>query len=162
MKKVIAMITAVLLFCLCVAGCSEAATTGNPSTLESNKTTVVITPETTVPRDTTPATIPTTQPTAETSHTHSFSDATCTEPKTCSCGETEGVATGHQYDSGVCVICGGRVPDHSEITYVLNVKSMKFHYPSCKTLPTDNRLDTTMSREEVIEAGYSPCGNCKP
>ena len=50
----------------------------------------------------------------------------------------------------------------TSITYVLNIKSMKVHYLSCKTLPTDNRLDTTMSREEVIAAGYSPCGNCKP
>jgi len=25
-----------------------------------------------------------------------------------------------------------------------------------------NRQDTTVSREEVVAQGYSPCGNCKP
>ncbi len=28
-------------------------------------------------------------------HTHTFSDATCTAPKTCECGATEGEALGH-------------------------------------------------------------------
>lgn len=47
-------------------------------------------------------------------------------------------------------------------TYVLNTKSMKFHYPSCSGLPTKNRADTTATRDELIAQGYSPCGICKP
>ena len=46
--------------------------------------------------------------------------------------------------------------------YVLNTKSMKFHYPSCSGLPTKNRADTTAMRDELIAKGYSPCGICKP
>ena len=46
--------------------------------------------------------------------------------------------------------------------YVLNTKSMKFHYPSCSGLPTKNRADTIAIRDELIAQGYSPCGICKP
>lgn len=48
------------------------------------------------------------------------------------------------------------------ITYVLNTKSKKFHKGSCGSLPTDNRSDTDMSRDEVIAAGYEPCKRCNP
>ena len=46
--------------------------------------------------------------------------------------------------------------------YVLNTKTMKFHYPSCSGLPTKNRADMTATRDELIAQGYSPCGICKP
>ena len=36
------------------------------------------------------------------SHTHSFSAATCTAPKKCSCGATEGSALGHNYNTATC------------------------------------------------------------
>jgi len=43
-----------------------------------------------------------TEPPAST-HTHSWVDATCTEPKTCSsCGETEGSANGHSWKAATC------------------------------------------------------------
>lgn len=51
------------------------------------------------------------------------------------------------------------------ITYVLNHNTGKFHYPDCSSVETikdSNREDTTMSREEVIAAGYVPCKNCNP
>lgn len=39
-------------------------------------------------------------------HTHSFStEATCTEPKKCACGATEGSALGHKYEYFVCIRC---------------------------------------------------------
>lgn len=42
---------------------------------------------------------------------HDWMDATCTEPKTCSlCGATEGEALGHQYEDGVCTVCGEESP----------------------------------------------------
>lgn len=47
-------------------------------------------------------------------------------------------------------------------TYVLNTKSKKFHKSSCSRLPTTNREDTTLSREEIIALGYDPCGFCHP
>ena len=50
----------------------------------------------------------------------------------------------------------------SELTYVLNVKTKKFHRPSCHSLPTTNRQDSSESRESIISQGYEPCKNCKP
>ena len=52
-----------------------------------------------------------------------------------------------------------------ETTYVLNTNTKKFHCvdcPSVKQMAAHNMEQTTMTREEVIAAGYSPCGNCKP
>ena len=49
--------------------------------------------------------------------------------------------------------------------YVLNVKNKKFHKPSCSAaneIASANRQDFTGTREELIERGYSPCGQCKP
>ncbi len=38
---------------------------------------------------------------------HTWNDATCTDPKTCSvCGATEGDALGHSYDNFYCTVCG--------------------------------------------------------
>lgn len=43
---------------------------------------------------------------------HSFTDATCTQAKTCGlCGVTEGAALGHQYISGKCDRCGNLLPE---------------------------------------------------
>lgn len=49
-----------------------------------------------------------------------------------------------------------------EITYVLNTSSMKFHKPDCSRLPTANREDSSLSREEVLSQGYAPCKICSP
>lgn len=40
------------------------------------------------------------------SHTHSYSAATCTAPKKCSCGAVGGPALGHDYKDGKCSRCG--------------------------------------------------------
>lgn len=50
----------------------------------------------------------------------------------------------------------------SGITYVLNTKTKKFHKTSCGSLPTSNRKDTEMSRDEIIAAGYVACKKCNP
>ena len=53
----------------------------------------------------------------------------------------------------------------SGITYVVNTSTEKFHYPTCKSvdkIKEKNRMDYIGTREELIAAGYSPCGNCKP
>ena len=46
------------------------------------------------------------QESSKPAHTHSFSDATCTSPKKCSCGATEGKALGHDYIDEKCSRCG--------------------------------------------------------
>lgn len=43
-----------------------------------------------------------TEITHKTTHTHSYSMATCTSPKKCSCGATIGTALGHQFSSATC------------------------------------------------------------
>jgi len=56
-------------------------------------------------------------------------------------------------------------PVANTITYVLNLNTGKFHYPGCSSVETikeSNREDTTMSREEVIAAGFVPCKKCNP
>lgn len=50
----------------------------------------------------------------------------------------------------------------SELTYVLNTKTKKFHNPSCSYLPTANRLDSSESRDSIIAQGYAPCKKCNP
>ena len=42
-------------------------------------------------------------------HVCEFKDATCTAPKTCECGKTEGVALGHNIVDKVCTGCGAKV-----------------------------------------------------
>lgn len=61
---------------------------------ETSKPTTTTTPETLEPSTST--------------HIHSFSTATCTEAAKCSCGATNGNALGHNYNNGVCSICGGK------------------------------------------------------
>ena len=50
-------------------------------------------------------------------------------------------------------------------TYVLNTNTKKFHYPSCgsaKRIAEKNYAESNESRDELIDRGYSPCGNCDP
>lgn len=50
-------------------------------------------------------------------------------------------------------------------TYILNTKRQKFHRPDCESvaeMSSKNRMPTDQSREQLIEEGYKPCGNCKP
>lgn len=51
------------------------------------------------------------------------------------------------------------------VTYVLNHNTMKFHRPDCPSadmIKDENREDTTMARDEIIGAGYTPCLRCDP
>lgn len=53
-------------------------------------------------------------------------------------------------------------PATTELTYVLNVKTKKFHKPTCNSLPTTNRQDSSESRDSIIAQGYVPCKKCNP
>ena len=51
------------------------------------------------------------------------------------------------------------------VSYVLNLNTRKFHYPSCSSVEEmneANRSDYTGTREDLIAQGYSPCGRCNP
>lgn len=50
-------------------------------------------------------------------------------------------------------------------TYVLNISNGKFHLPDCdsvKKMKEENKQIMECKRSELINAGYSPCGSCKP
>lgn len=50
-------------------------------------------------------------------------------------------------------------------SYVLNKNTKKFHYPTCSSvdrMKESNKEYYTGSREELINRGYDPCGNCHP
>ena len=56
-------------------------------------------------------------------------------------------------------------PPDITVTYVLNKSSKKFHNPDCPSVSdtrAKNRQDVDWTREEVIAAGYEPCGQCNP
>lgn len=53
----------------------------------------------------------------------------------------------------------------SGTTYVLNNRSKKIHLITCKSvtdMAAHNRSYSTLTKEELIAAGYSPCGSCHP
>ena len=52
-----------------------------------------------------------------------------------------------------------------ESTYILNVNTKKFHYPSCssvKQMSDKNKQTYTGSRADLISQGYDPCKKCNP
>lgn len=57
------------------------------------------------------------------------------------------------------------VDNNVSSSYVLNTNSKKFHYPSChsaKIIKDINKEYSSLSRDEIINNGYKPCGNCNP
>ncbi len=53
----------------------------------------------------------------------------------------------------------------SELTYILNTNTKRFHYPDCPSvsdMKPKNKAEYSGAREELIEMGYKPCGSCKP
>ena len=51
-----------------------------------------------------PANDVTIEPNMSLSHVHSYSEATCTVPPTCSCGATNGSALGHSWNNATCTV----------------------------------------------------------
>jgi len=50
-------------------------------------------------------------------------------------------------------------------SYVLNQNTMKFHMPDCSSvaqMKEENRVYFEGTREEIMEMGYTPCGQCEP
>ena len=46
--------------------------------------------------------------------------------------------------------------------YIGNRNSKKFHLPSCANLPAEKNRVFFDTRQAAVDAGFSPCGNCKP
>lgn len=115
MRKAIVWIL-VLTLCLSMCACGKktdndaaAGTTGTTGAAENNTTTDT-TDTTVITGDTTPQATENTEATqgdqtpkpTTPAHTHSWKAATCTAPKTCACGATEGAAAGHSWKAATC------------------------------------------------------------
>lgn len=56
------------------------------------------------------------------------------------------------------------VPDE-KVTYIINTNSGRFHLPECQSvqdMKEKNRKEFFGTREELLDAGYKPCGRCNP
>lgn len=107
-----------------------------------------------------PATEPTTGAATEPPHQHTFCDATCTSPKTCTtCGKTKGSAKGHTYSGGYCEDCGTEDPDTSHETMVwIPTKGGKKYHTSADCSNMDDPDYVTLSEAEAL--GFTPCKRC--
>lgn len=68
-------------------------------------------------------------------------------------------------NDGTCESSVSNSTDSNMQTYILNIKTMKFHYSTCSSaeqINSENRSEFTGTREALISDGYSPCGRCKP
>ena len=52
--------------------------------------------------------------------------------------------------------------ESAQETCIGNLNSKVFHREDCPNLPAEQNRVVFSSREEAVEEGYSPCGNCKP
>lgn len=55
--------------------------------------------------------------------------------------------------------------DINNCTYIINLRNNKFHSPTCsgvRDMSEANKGYTTLSRDELVQQGYTPCGLCKP
>lgn len=53
----------------------------------------------------------------------------------------------------------------SDTTYILNINTKKFHYPSCSSvndMKEKNKREFTGDRDAIIAQGYVPCRRCNP
>lgn len=53
----------------------------------------------------------------------------------------------------------------ADYSYVLNKNTYRFHYPECQSvndMKEKNKVFSNESRDDIIGAGYKPCGRCEP
>lgn len=80
-------------------------------------------------------------------------------------GETLTVTTQKQAapESASSFPASSAVPAVSEqAAYIGNVNSKKFHLPTCSSLPQEENRVYFATRGAAVDAGYAPCGLCKP
>ncbi len=123
--------------------------------------------------------------TTETIHTHYFCAATCTTPKTCTCGATEGKANGHNwkaatctnpkkctvcgttsgltaghtFSGGKCTSCGKADPDynHETMVWIPTNGGTKYHtHAGCSNMEDPEQV----TKSEAESRGFTPCKRC--
>ena len=130
--------------------------TGESKLIASVETTVATTQTTTKAPETTTTKAPQTTSATATETTTAAPPPATTEATATEAPETTAQTTEEEPPE---------TSDQIQYTYVLNINSKKFHYPSCKSveqMKETNRKYVTWSREEAIANGYEPCGNCHP
>ena len=166
---------------------SDAIVDSNTESATNNSSEATTTPATEITTEPTtkPATEPTTAPTTEPPHTHSFSSATCTAPKTCACGATEGEANGHNwkdatcsdpktctvcgttsgltaghnFSDGKCITCGKADPDyhHETMVWIPTHGGTKYHTRAgCSNMEDPKQV----TQSEAESQGITPCIRC--
>lgn len=166
--KRLSTILLALLLTFSLFGCETPPEDPDPSSIDwsaltNRPSTQPLTDPTTSPTTepaTDPTTSPTTVPPTEPPHQHTFSDATCTSPKTCTtCGKTKGSAKGHTYSGGYCEDCGTEDPDTSHETMVwIPTKGGKKYHTSADCSNMDDPDYVTLSEAEAL--GFTPCKRC--
>lgn len=87
------------------------------------------------------------------------------DSKSSSKGSSKSSSSSNNYSGDSYVSNNYSSNDEKEITYVLNKNTKKFHKPSCYSageIAPHNRQNSSLSRSEIINKGYSPCKNCNP
>ena len=60
----------------------------------------------------------------------------------------------------------GKTENDPTADYVGNKNTLKFHYPTCDSVnemnPKNRAYYYGVTRQDMINMGYEPCGNCRP
>lgn len=190
MKKLPRLLSMLLFLCLFVSGCgAPAVDTELPSQMPIADSAELAEMPTESPAEgSAPAAGSPVQepPPAETlSHTHEFLPATCTEPQTCVCGATEGVApghswkdatctvpktcsscgnqsglaAGHKFSAGSCSVCGAPDPDRITVNmvWIPTNGGKKYHTTSsCSNMKNPEQVTQAVAESQ----GFTPCKRC--
>ena len=89
-------------------------------------------------------------------------DITCRSDGKTLTWETAKSATSEELNPTIADGSGQMSTGSSEEPYIGNINSQTFHTPTCKNLPKESNRITFSNREEAVNAGYHPCGTCKP
>lgn len=68
-------------------------------------------------------------------------------------------------DSHIAEDASNSNQDEDKTEYIVNTGTQKFHDPSCSSatsIKEQNKETIYGTRDELIQSGYEPCGNCKP
>ena len=85
-----------------------------------------------------------------------------TNPTEAESGDDSGMKSYHN-EGGATNVSGGEVDgSEAETVYIGNINTKKFHLPTCHSLPMEKNRIYVNSREEIVNMGYSACGNCRP
>ena len=154
-KRTLSIILVLLLMMsLCACGSS------NHIIISSNPvTTIALTTFTTAPSNASTTEV-TTAPATQETHVHSFRDATCTSPKTCTvCGTTSGSTADHSFSEGKCTVCGKKDPDfNNEIMVWIPTKGGKKYHTRAECSNMIDPDHVTLSQAETL--GFTPCKRC--